>query len=311
MKFGLIFMPFSPLEKRLFKQAQIIGGIDEAGRGCLAGPVTAAIVIISSKSIPLLKKFPQIKDSKLLSSLQREKIFRLVAYEPNIKWRVSFVWPKVIDKINIWQATLLAWRRCLKKVIQSGEQPDFLFLDGQWQIPRLKIKQKAVVKGDQKILLLSLASVIAKVSRDRLMEKLDRKFPQYGFVQHKGYGTRLHLARLKKYGPCEIHRKSFRPVFEHLSFAEKVYYTVSQIPSGKVMTYQEVAQKIGHPRAYRAVGNVLNKNTNPRVPCHRVIRKDGQIGGYNRGREIKKKLLQKEGVLGAGLRSGNNRNGIA
>jgi ribonuclease HII len=296
-------MPFSYLEKSVFKQGyQLVAGIDEAGRGCLAGPVAAAIVIVKKGNFSWLRKFPKVKDSKLLSKKQREEIFGIIKNEPMVNWRVSFVWPRVIDRINIWQATLLAWRRCLKKL---NCQPDFLFLDGKFDlfgnrceksIPSVPYQQP-VVGGDQKIFLLSLASIIAKVCRDRLMERLDQKYPQYGFVQHKGYGTKLHFERLKKFGPCEIHRKSFRPVFENLSFQEKVYYLVSQIPRGQIMTYQEIAQKIGHPRAYRAVGNALNKNIDPQVPCHRVIRANGQMGGYNQGSQIKKKLLKREGAL--------------
>jgi methylated-DNA-[protein]-cysteine S-methyltransferase len=94
-----------------------------------------------------------------------------------------------------------------------------------------------------------------------------------------------------------LNRKSFRPVFENLSFRDRVYYVVSQIPRGRVMTYKEVAQKIGYPRAYRAVGNILNKNTNPQIPCHRVIRSDGRMGGYRKGSQIKEKLLNKEGFI--------------
>ena len=104
-----------------------------------------------------------------------------------------------------------------------------------------------------------------------------------------------HLERLKKFGPCQIHRKSFRPVFESLSFREKVYYVVSHISKGQVMTYQQLAQRIGHPQAWRAVGSVLNKNADPKIPCHRVIRSNGQLGGYNRGIKIKQELLNKEG----------------
>ena len=287
-------MSFSNKEKLVFKKGyQVIAGIDEAGRGCLAGPVTAATVAVSNELPPSLTR-RSIRDSKSLSAKQREEIFEIIKNEPKIEWRVSFVWSRVIDRINIWQATLLAWQRSLKKL---NPQPDFLFLDGKMGIPCLKIAQRPIIKGDQKIFLLSLASIMAKVSRDRLMKKLDKKFPRYGFAQHKGYGTKLHFENLEAIGPCQIHRRSFRPVFVKLPFAEKVYYLVSQIPRGQTVTYQQVAQKIGHPRAYRAVGNVLNKNRSRQVPCHRVIRSNGQIGGYNRGSQLKEKLLKREGTL--------------
>jgi len=294
-------MIFSAQEKSVFKEGyQIVAGIDEAGRGALAGPVAAAAVAIRA-IIPrdALRGTP-LRDSKLLTSKQREEIFEMIKQEPAIEWRVSFIWPKVVDQINIWQATLMAWRRCLQKL---SHQPNFLFLDGRMEIPRLKIAQRAIVKGDQKIALLSLASIMAKVSRDKLMGRLEKKYPQYSLAQHKGYGTRLHFKRLAQFGPSEIHRRSFRPVFDNLSFRDKVYYIVSQIPRGQVMNYQQVAQRIGQPRAYRAVGNALNKNPIPfslkrtqgRIPCHRVIRSDGRIGGFGRGSQLKRELLQREG----------------
>jgi len=201
-------MRFSYLEKKAFKNGfKVIAGADEAGRGSLAGPVAAAVV--KSRTVPIFRNCPQIKDSKQLSAKQRELIFERIIQEPKIDWKVSFIWPSVIDRINILQATKLAWKRCLKKF---DSQPDFLFIDGNQGIEGLKIEQQTVIKGDQKIFLVSLASIIAKVSRDRLMERLSIKYPEYNFIQHKGYGTKLHLKNLKKFGPCEIHRKSFRPI---------------------------------------------------------------------------------------------------
>lgn len=204
-------MFFSKLEKQVFKKGyRLVAGIDESGRGSLVGPIAAAIAAINPRTTFKLKNYPQgIKDSKQLSKKQREEIFEAIKQEPNIEWKVSFVYPKVIDRINIGKANLLVWQRCLKRLKQ---QPDFLFLDGKMSLPNLKIKQQSVIKGDQKIFLLSIASIIAKVNRDKLMERLDKKYPEYGFGQHKGYGTRLHLEKIKKLGPCEIHRKSFYPV---------------------------------------------------------------------------------------------------
>lgn len=276
----------------LKKNYQIVAGIDEVGRGSLAGPVAAAIITIGNSSVKFFKG--RIRDSKQLSAKQRQEIFEMIKQEPKIEWKVSFVWPQIIDKVNIGRATLLTWRRCFNKL---NPQPNFLFLDGNQIIPNLNVEQKSVVRGDQKILVLALASIIAKVNRDKLMERLDQEYPQYGFAHHKGYGTKLHLARLKKYGACQIHRKSFQPVFNNLSFKDKVYYLVSKIPKGQVMTYKQVAEKIGHSRAFRAVGNVLNKNRDKNVPCHRVIRSDGQIGGFAEGSQTKRKMLEKEGFL--------------
>ncbi len=291
---------FSDQERKVFQEGyKNIAGLDEVGRGPLAGPVTAAIVVIDNlskiKNIPFLNRGKNFyRDSKHLSQKMREEVFEIIKQKPGIKWQISSVWPKTIDKINIWQATLMAWRNCLKKI---NPKPDFIFLDGQAIIPRLKIKQEAVIKGDQRIKLISLASIIAKVSRDKLMEKLDKKFPQYGLAKHKGYGTKLHLERLKKFGSSEIHRKSCQPVFKSLPFKEKVYYTVSKIPAGETITYQQLAEKIGHSRAYRAVGQILKKNEDSKVPCHRVIYSNGKIGGYKYGWKKKRDILIKEGAI--------------
>jgi len=287
-------MPFSYLEKQAFKKGyRKIAGIDEVGRGPLAGPVVSAVLMVG-KDYPCLIKKLKIKDSKSLSKKQREEVFEMINKEPGLEWRISAVWPKVIDRVNILQATIFSWKRCFKKL---NSQPDFLFLDGNKDIPNLKVDQRVIIKGDQKILVVALASIMAKVYRDRLMERFSKVYPEYGFNRHKGYGTKLHLARLNEFGPCQIHRKSFQPVFENLAFKDKVYYSVSRISKGQIMTYQKVAHKIGHPNAFRAVGNALNKNRNPQVPCHRVIRSDGKIGGYSLGSKLKRELLIKEGVL--------------
>lgn len=296
MRLNNLGVMLSEFEKKVLSQGyEVISGIDEVGRGPLAGPVVAAAVALRSDSgIFRRHRFfglKGIRDSKHLSQKQREEIFAKIKQEPEIEWRVSFVYPWTIDKINIWQATQLAWRRSLKKL---DIFPDYVFLDGRSSLNRLQTKQEAVVKGDQKILVLALASIVAKVSRDKLMERLSRKYPQYGLKQHKGYATRLHLQQLKKFGPCQIHRKSFRPVFENLSFKEKVYYVVSQIPKGSLMSYKEVAQRIGHIQAYRAVGNALSQNHNPQIPCHRVVRSDGRLGNYNQGYDLKAKLIKAE-----------------
>ena len=281
-------------EKSIFKKRfKTIVGIDEVGRGCLAGPVAAAAVVIKKP----IKDLKNVRDSKALTEKQREEIFEKAKNHPDIEWAVSYVQPKIIDKININKATMLAWKKCFKKLKQK---PDFLFLDGNQEISNLKIQQKAVVKGDQKIFVLSLASIMAKVSRDRLMKKMDKKYPAYNLAIHKGYGTKLHFEKIKKHKPANIHRCSFSPVFDNLPFKKKVYYCVSQIPRGQTMSYKQVAEAIGRPRSFRAVGIALNKNSDSKIPCHRVIRSAGlsskRIGGYNRGTKLKRKLLASEGV---------------
>ena len=219
-------MSFSRLEKQIFGNGyNVVAGIDEAGRGALAGPVAAAVVAVKKgafKKISFGEIDKFIIDSKQLSEKKREEVFEAIKLAPEIKWQVSFIQPEIIDRINIWQATLLAWRRCFRKL---DCQPNFLFIDGNFDLsgdfyPSSKsdivkkdgLAQMPIVGADRKIFLVSLASIIAKVSRDRLMRRLHQKYPQYEFVKHKGYGTKMHLEKIKKFGPCFIHRKSFRPI---------------------------------------------------------------------------------------------------
>jgi len=198
-------------EKKLWKKGyNFVAGLDEAGRGPLAGPVTAAAVIfnfqftISNKF--LIKQFLKIKDSKKMTSKQREAAYEFLTNHKNIKWGVGIVSEKIIDKINILEASKLAMKKSFEKL-----SPDFLLLDGNFKI-NSKISQKSIIKGDSKVFSISAASIIAKVTRDRIMEKYHKKYPEYNFLKHKGYGTKAHFASLQKFGPCKIHRKSFYPV---------------------------------------------------------------------------------------------------
>jgi len=206
-------------EKYYWKKGyKIIIGLDEVGRGPLSGPVTTAAVIINSKFQIKNKNFKEIlknaRDSKKLSEKQREKIFKLIQKCPDIKFTISSVGPKTIDKINISEATKKAMKNCLNKIFPKRNLKKILILiDGNRILDKnLKIPQKTIVKGDNKIFSIALASIIAKVTRDRKMEKLSLQYPKYYFHQHKGYGTKLHKKLIKKYGPCEIHRKSYRPI---------------------------------------------------------------------------------------------------
>jgi ribonuclease HII len=197
-------------EKRLWKKGfKVVVGLDEAGRGPLAGPVVAAAVSI----IPNSKfQIPKLKDSKKLTLKKREEFFKIITKTPNIKWGIGKVSEKVIDKINIFEATKLAMKRAIKSLERKlKRKANFLILDGNFKID-LKIPQKSIIKGDEKVLSCAMASIIAKVTRDRIMEKYAKKFPEYGFEKHKGYGTKFHLKMLKKYGPCKIHRRSFFPI---------------------------------------------------------------------------------------------------
>lgn len=186
-----------------------IAGFDEAGRGPLAGPVIACAVVINSK-FKNQKAFRGIKDSKQLSSKKREEFYKAITKNFLVEWAIGMVSEKVIDKINIFEATKLAAEKAIQKL---RKKPDFLILDGNFKI-NLDIPQKPIIKADEKIFSCAAASIIAKVTRDRLMEKYHKIFPKYRFDKHKGYGTAFHLKMLKKYGPCKIHRKSFRPVIK-------------------------------------------------------------------------------------------------
>ncbi|MFH1968678.1 MAG: ribonuclease HII [bacterium] len=220
-------------EKKLWKKGfKYVVGVDEAGRGPLAGPVVAAAVFVKPKTKILIKG---INDSKKLSEKQREEFYEILTIHPHIKWGIGVVSEKVIDKINILEATKLAMNKAVKnlqkklakeKLIRRTSFPivddrqslgkvDFLILDGNFKINSACLpagRQKSIVKGDQKVISIAAASIIAKVTRDRLMRKYHKKYPEYGFCFHKGYPTKAHFANLKKFGPCKIHRKSFWPV---------------------------------------------------------------------------------------------------
>lgn len=198
----------------------MIVGIDEAGRGPLAGPVAVAAVratvtgpanyklqITNYKQIPISKLqngqvLKNIKDSKKLSEKQREEWFDLL--KKNFEYKVAMVGPQVIDKVGIKRATQMAVNRVLRRI----KKPDIVLLDGLLKAPS-HYNQKTIIKGDEKIPLISAASIMAKVKRDRKMKRIHKDFPKYCFDCHKGYGTRAHYDRIKKHGFLEIHRKSY------------------------------------------------------------------------------------------------------
>lgn len=179
----------------------LICGLDEAGRGPLAGPVVASAVILKKKSF-----HTRIDDSKRLTARQREFAFEEINRSAWVG--VGKVGVAMIDHLNIFQATRLAMERALLDV---GVEPEILLIDGRVPL-RTSHPREFILHGDARSLSIACASIVAKVTRDRLMVAYDRTFPQYGFVRHKGYATREHLEALKKFGPSQIHRKSFRPV---------------------------------------------------------------------------------------------------
>ncbi|MFZ3054921.1 MAG: ribonuclease HII [Minisyncoccales bacterium] len=200
-------------EKKLWKKGyKYVVGIDEAGRGPLAGPVSAGAVLILEKDFKEAKKIKSVKDSKKLREKERKIVYLNLIKNKKIKWGIGMVSEKVIDKINILEATKLAMIKAVKDLEKKNKvKADFLILDGRMKL-NLKIDQKSIVRGDDKVFSISAASIIAKVRRDELMEKYNKKYPQYNFKKHKGYGTKEHLEKIQKHGACEIHRKSFAPI---------------------------------------------------------------------------------------------------
>ncbi len=184
-----------------------IGGVDEVGRGPLAGPVVACCVVF-----PQYEKLPPVNDSKKLTEKQRELLCRQIKEVDGVQWALGVVEPEEIDRINILQATYVAMR----KAVNGVGQVEFLLVDGN-PVPDLPRPNVAIVKGDAKSASIAAASILAKVYRDNLMVELDELYPGYGFAEHKGYGTATHLAALQQLGPCEIHRRSFGPVKRILS----------------------------------------------------------------------------------------------
>ncbi|WP_085815031.1 ribonuclease HII [Geoanaerobacter pelophilus] len=183
-----------------------IAGIDEAGRGPLAGPVVAAAVILPSGVL-----LPGVNDSKQLTEEKREELFDVIHREA-IAVGVGIGDHALVDSINILQATLSAMRDAVRAL---SLPPDFLLIDGISNVP-MSIPQRTVKKGDSLSLSIAAASIIAKVTRDRMMVQYDAEYPGYGFASHKGYGAASHLAAIAELGPCPIHRKTFSGVKEHL-----------------------------------------------------------------------------------------------
>jgi ribonuclease HII len=184
--------------------ARVIAGIDEAGRGCLAGPVVAgACVFLRREAWPA-----GLNDSKQLSRAQRQRLYAELTVSGDLRWAVGVASVAEIDRVNILQATFLAMRRALEGLALTV---DLALIDGS-QMPPLTVKMRGLVKGDGKAPSIAAASILAKETRDRMMEAAEKKFPGYEFARHKGYGTARHLAALERLGPCAIHRRTFAPV---------------------------------------------------------------------------------------------------
>lgn len=203
--------PSKELEQKLLKSGyDFVVGVDEVGVGSLAGPVVVCAISFSpdfyNKSHD---KFHGLRESKLLSAEQREKFMSELEEQ---EYKIGIRYPKKIDAVNIYQATREAMRSAIKKlsVKNPKNSRQIILVDGNKKIENLDFDQQAIVKGDQKIFAIACASIIAKVYRDRMMQRYADQFPAYGFEQHKGYSTKLHQEQLNLLGPCPIHRRSFR-----------------------------------------------------------------------------------------------------
>lgn len=192
-------MDYSYEQNAFNKGYKVICGVDEAGRGPLAGPVYAAAVIL-----PLGLEIDGLNDSKKLTEKKREQLFDVIC-EKAISYSVGIATEKEIDEINILNATFLAMRRAVEGL---EVKPDYALIDGN-QHPKLSIADETIIKGDGKSMSVAAASILAKVSRDRYMLEMAKKYPEYCFEKHKGYGTKLHYEMIEKFGVSEIHRRSF------------------------------------------------------------------------------------------------------
>ncbi len=200
------------LEKELILWNQgvnLVGGIDEAGRGCWAGPVVAAVVVLPKTH----QQIDTITDSKLLSPAKRAELYEAIT-DMATDFGIGIVSHKVIDEIGILNATKQAAREAVEML---RHRPEYLLCDALDLREQLDIDQEGIVKGDQKVYSISCASIIAKVTRDNLMTSLGGEYTKYDFAKHKGYGTKLHQQRLREHGVSDIHRRSYRPVRELLS----------------------------------------------------------------------------------------------
>lgn len=181
------------------KGIELVAGVDEAGRGPLCGPVVAAAVIL-----PKNEKIAGVNDSKKLSEKKREELFEVIK-EKAVAYSVGIVDEKVIDEVNILEATRLA----MKKAVEGlSVTPEYVLVDAEKHVP-ISVSYTAIVKGDARSESIAAASIIAKVTRDHMIEEIDKKYPEYNFAKNKGYGTREHIQAIKEHGLCEIHRKTF------------------------------------------------------------------------------------------------------
>lgn len=196
------------MEEKLYDEGHhMICGVDEAGRGPLAGPVVVAACIL-----PPFLRIDGINDSKQLSAKKRSELYKIIVKNA-IAYKIVFVSERDVDELNIYQATK---KGMLEAIAGLPETPDYALIDAM-PLGELQIPHDSIIHGDARCASVAAASILAKVVRDEYMEKMDVKYPNYGFRKHKGYGTKAHIEALEKYGPCEIHRKTFAPVSKYFS----------------------------------------------------------------------------------------------
>lgn len=192
------------------KLNRTIIGVDEVGRGCLAGPVVCAAVILPDIEYDWIN---EIRDSKKVSPKKRQKLSDLIT--ANCKYAIREGSPYQIDSDNILQATLWTMNKCVEAIVNQGEQIDLVLVDGNQRIPGLDLPQETIEGGDDIYKAIGAASIIAKVYRDTYMVAMDQIYPEYGFAKHKGYGTEQHREAIMMHGPCEMHRLTFKGVYEY------------------------------------------------------------------------------------------------
>ncbi len=201
-------LPSKTLERNLFNDYRQVIGVDEVGMACLAGPVYVCALSFDREFFN--QKHPElegVRDSKLLSALQREKLFDKLTQRSDIKFEVAFSDIQTIDRVNIYNAARLAMKKAINNL--TPDNKSIVLMDGKGTIPGITIHQRAIVGGDRDVFTIACASILAKVTRDKIMTDYAKKYPLYGFERHKGYPTKLHKTKLIEFGPCKIHRKSF------------------------------------------------------------------------------------------------------
>jgi ribonuclease HII len=210
-----MYMPKPIVENNLRRQGfKLVAGLDEAGRGAWAGPLYAAAVILPLDSTEVIQRVWRegVRDGKRITPNRREMLYEQVIKEVAIGWGVGYATAGEVDDQGLTAATQLAMARALEKLSQ---QPDYLLIDGGYmKLPTVPLEQKGLTRGEREARCIAAASIAAKVERDRRMRELDERYPDYGFAQHKGYGTEAHRRALKRMGPCGEHRSSFKPIAE-------------------------------------------------------------------------------------------------